>query len=689
MTHFIATIVSAPVCAGLISSAVRALALAGLAAIGLWTFRVTDARLRLAVWKGVLYTALAMPLLGMLLPPLSIRMPQLLPARNTRSFTIETEGSPESVIASSTAAIEVSTAPSDGRSAKSRVKVPRSSQTTSTTIPASRHRGATIQWDLFAAVIYCSVALLLVVRFAIGIVFSRRLVRTAQRINESRLAPKFRARAHALGITAIPKIAESQVISVPVTVGALSPTILLPANWREWDDAKLDAVIAHELSHVARHDAFTQRASLVHCALFWFSPLAWWLDHHLADLAEQASDEAALLCGADRDDYARTLLGFFEAMHAAPGRVWWQGVSMANAGKAEQRLERILSWRGAVTMSLKKSVTVALIAFAVAVVYVAASARPASSGPQITPSAQAQTLPPAAASAPTPAPSQDSPSSAAAPVPALAPNAVPEMTPPAPASAPAPMAGPASAPADPAVWSGQSHGTGPSYGGYSYAYGFDDEQRFVIVTGKSDSLTMSGSIEDAHHAQRLRKQISGDFIWFERDEKSYIIRDQSTVDRARKLWAPQEELGKKQEELGKQQEALGRQQEALGRKMEQVRVNVPDMTAELDRLKAKLQKLGPTATMEQIGDLQSEIGELQSKMGEIQSQAGDQQGKLGEEQGALGEKQGKLGEQQGELGRQQAELAQKATIQMKSLLDEAIKNGKAQPEPEEGGGATL
>src|SRR5579863_7683262 len=117
MTHFIATIVSAPVCAGLISSAVRALALAGLAAIGLWTFRVTDARLRLAVWKGVLYTALAMPLLGMLLPPLSIRMPQLLPARNTRSFTIETEGSPESVIASSTAAIEVSTAPGDGRSA--------------------------------------------------------------------------------------------------------------------------------------------------------------------------------------------------------------------------------------------------------------------------------------------------------------------------------------------------------------------------------------------------------------------------------------------------------------------------------------------------------------------------------------------------------------------------------------------
>ena len=59
-------------------------------------------------------------------------------------------------------------------------------------------------------------------------------------------------------------------------------------------DAKLDAVIAHEVSHVVRRDALTQRLSLLHRAIFWFSPLAWWLDRHLAELAEQASDEAAL-----------------------------------------------------------------------------------------------------------------------------------------------------------------------------------------------------------------------------------------------------------------------------------------------------------------------------------------------------------------------------------------------------------
>src|SRR5205823_7645817 len=109
-----------------------------------------------------------------------------------------------------------------------------------------------------------------------------------------------------------------------------------------------------------------------------------------------------------------------------------------------------------------------------------------------------------------------------------------------------------------------------------------------------DGFTMTGSSEDARHVEKLRKQIPGDFIWFQRDEKSYIIRDQATVDRALKLWAPQEELGKKQEELGKQQEALGKQQSELGAKMEQISVKVPDLTAELDKLRAELKALSST-----------------------------------------------------------------------------------------------
>ena len=704
----------------------RSLAVGVAAGLMLAAFRVRNTSTRLFAWTAVLYAGLAMPLLGWMLPPLPIPTPAFLQhARRTQAA--------QSHVEISSAATELNSLPIAAKRRQNAAHVasrvdtspslplPSNVRLTKTTVASPPFSFPAIPWTIVAAGIYLAVAALLLARFFVGLAFARRLTRSSQRIHDARVIRRLAGRASPLYLASIPAVAESDLISVPVTMGALRSTILLPTGWREWDDAKLDAVIAHEVSHVARRDGLTQCLSLLHRAIFWFSPLAWYLDRQLSDLAEQASDEAALSCGADRKHYATILLEFFEALHAAPGRVRWQGVSMAKAGlqaerQAEERVERILSWKGSVAMRLKKSIAILVVVFALPVVYLAASVRAASrTVSNVVAShgmsfAHVQTT---AAPAPTPAPgTQATTPSASAPYPASAPGATSEsestpapyairgvvggvvapVMPIAPVAgisgsvvAPAMPAAPGIAPvaAAPAIaWSSvQSHGSGSSYGrGNFYAYVDDDSQRFVIVTGKSDSLTMSGSSEDARHVEKLRKSISGDFIWFERDEKPYVIRDQATIDRARAFWAPQEELGKKQEALGKQQEELGKQQEALGSKMEQVRVHVPDITAQLDKLKAKLKAMSDGATMEQVGDLQSEIGDLQSKIGDIQSQAGEQQSKLGEQQGLLGEKQGKLGEEQGKLGEQQAALAHEASKKMKQLLDEAITKGLAQPE---------
>lgn len=795
MTPTAAFQASADLLVQLATPAARALALAAAAGLGLAAFRVKATTVRLFTWTTVLYAALAMPLLGWLLPPLPVSTPAFLqhpllqfwwshsesvepnapqatlpqPIAGQIKSKLESEKASSVVMLSEEGAARnaplvrsrsIPTSPETspqmgaarqlrGHNAQLAQQV-KAARTNGRPLVASDSQSArpSIPWTTLAATIYLAVAFFLLTRFFVGLAFTGRLLRAAQLIDDPSVTEKLASRAHASQLAFIPQAAESELISVPVTVGALRSTVLLPARWREWDNAKLSAVIAHEVSHVARRDALTQRLSLLHRAIFWFSPLAWWLDRHLADLAEQASDEAALSCGADRKRYARTLLEFFEALQAAPGRVWWQGVSIAKAGQAEQRVDRILSWKGNVAMgfnqaefaksSFKKSIAVAVVVLAVPVVYLAAAVRPShSANAQIMhPPFSAQDQAPPAAPQPAVAPSA---TPAATPQPAVAPSA--DMVPPAeptaqPAAAPAPPAAAAitgvvqgvvskdgrllvrpvapvapvaavAPPAPPSAWSSHSSflQSTPSQSTSSqsataespaspasrassrhrnrsyYAYGNDDNQRFVIASGKTDSLTMSGSREDAEHVEKLRKTIPGDFIWFERDEKSYIIRDQATVDRARKLWEPQEELGRQQEALGKQQEILGKQQEDLGAKMEQVRVNVPDMTAELDKLKAELKQLSSSATMEQIGQVQSEIGDLQSKIGDLQSQAGEQQSKLGEQMSALGEKQGKLGEEQGNLGDQQGELAEKAAHQMKLLFDEALTKGTAQPEP--------
>ena len=692
----------------LVNPAARALVLGCAVGLGLAVFRVRATSVRLFTWTGVLYAALAMPLLGRILPPLPVPTPAFLQYETTRPVTTVGASKPLTAPIHS-AAGQVFVARNEAANGTSSAAVIRPAPSSSPLNPRalSSFPSSSIRWKAVATGVYLAAAFFLLARFFLGLALGRRLIQASQMIDEPRVAIRLSSRAYASGLAVFPRAAESEFISVPVTMGALRPTILLPAGWREWDDAKLDAVIAHEMSHVARRDALTQRLSLVHRAIFWFSPLAWWLDRHLADLAEQASDEAALSCGVDCRDYARILLGFFEALHAAPGRVWWQGVSMAKAGQAEQRVERILAWKGSVAMSLKKSIAAAVIALAFPVLYLAASVHPSSYylRPQSVLTQDQTTSPPAPRAARTPTARPDS-----MPAPALAPPA--ETTPqpelisePEPVLAPAaPMAMPAAggprfgAPNYPPIGSmaplatmqprlapvgrpGQSGNSGSSFGhGSSYAYGYDDEQSFVIASGKTDSLTMSGSTQDAETVEELRKKIPGDFIWFRRNGKSYIIRDQATIDRARRFWAPQEELGQKQQELGKQQEALGKQQEELGAQMEQIHVKVPDMTAELDKLKAELKQLNSGATLEQVGEIQSEIGELQSRVGELQSEAGEQQSKLGEQMGGLGEKQGKLGAKQGELGRQQGELARQASRQMKQLLDEALSKGTAQPQ---------
>jgi beta-lactamase regulating signal transducer with metallopeptidase domain len=655
----------------LVASGARSFVVAGVAAAGLAAFRPKATSLRLFTWTAVLYASLALPLLGWLLPPVQVSAPQFLQHPIART-TPSAAGEGQSV---STLASDAVTSSKEQLSGSYRLppvaKGPTSPETQSAVGERPSFKWAALPWSVAAAWIYVLVALFLLTRFAAGMILSGKLVRSSRSIVEGLAVGKFACSAW--GPT--PRLATSECINVPVTVGGFWPTILLPSDWREWDKEKLDAVLAHEFSHVVRRDALTQRISLLYRAIFWFNPLAWWMNRHLAELAEQASDEAALSGGADQNHYARTLLSFFEVLQTAPRRIRWQGVSIARPGQAEQRLERILAWKGTITMNVKGSLAVAILVLTVPVVYLAASVRPSDSAPVASNVGVSQepTVPAVAPAAPvggisTVAPIHGMPATPVAPMAPVAPKAAIALL----------------APTAPG-WNGfgQGHSSGTGSGkGFSYAYGFDDEERFVIVSGKSDSFTMSGSTQDARHVEKLKKQIPGDFIWFQRDEKSYIIRDQATIDRARGFWAGQEELGKKQEELGKQQEALGKQQEELGAKMEQVRVNVPDMTAALDKLKAKLQKLGPSATMEQIGDLQSEIGELQSKIGEIQSHAGEEQSKLGELQGELGEKQGKLGEQQGKLGEQQAEIAEKATRQMKELLDEAIKKGTAKPEEE-------
>jgi bla regulator protein blaR1 len=809
----------------ILDPALRSLALGAVAAIALVVFRVKNPSARLAVWKAVLYAALAMPLLALAMPAIPFPVPQSVMALFTKTTAASPASTTQAALAASdqpVAIIETAPAAAQVRSATTAPAItartirrahraeiaaqPIPPAATDATAVAAKsvqamapsHTAQTaFPWPKVAAVIFLVVALFLLARIALGTIFGHRLIRSAETIADCDALRVLMRQARSAGVVSPPRLAESDIISVPVTLGILRPIILLPAYWRKWNEPTLRAVIAHEISHIARRDALTQRLALIHRAIFWFSPLAWWLNRALADAAEEASDEAALLAGADRTFYAETLLSFFAALSDDSRRVYWQGVSMAAPGQADRRVDRILNWKGAVSMRIRKSLAVAFAVVGVPAILLAAAARPSTqtAAPAAPPApvapafpANPPTMPEAAPNPrpiaiPTPAPAMpmapaDIPPvlSQVAPAP-LPPPAVAQtpMAPPQPEAIPEPpdapfvvvtpnisinsddgamtlqmkqfnkdiqkqvnaaqlksmrdmqkqmtlnfQTMPQLSPKDQIKLEQLEQRLADATAKYSanhpkvkelqqeiaalkdqlamnistmiannfeYQVGpmtkisvGDFGDRFVIVSDDSP-IIMSGNSQDVEHATALRSKINGDFIWFQRDEKSYIIKDQATVNQAEALFKNEQELAAKEQDLGKQMRALGDQMRDQGQKMRDVHVTVPDLSADMEKLEAQMKQLSASGgTQQQLGDLQRQLGELMRKLGQNQSQAGDQQRQIGEQMRQFGDQQRTLGDQMRQIGDQQREASRQARDQMKQLLDHAITKGTAQPE---------
>jgi hypothetical protein len=98
------------------------------------------------------------------------------------------------------------------------------------------------------------------------------------------------------------------------------------------------AVLAHELSHVARGDFYTLLLASLYRIVFWFNPLSWWLLRRLGQLMEMLSDDAAAADLGDAPAYAEVLLNVAASVRTAP-----MGMAMARTTRVRRRIERILA----------------------------------------------------------------------------------------------------------------------------------------------------------------------------------------------------------------------------------------------------------------------------------------------------------------------------------------------------------
>jgi beta-lactamase regulating signal transducer with metallopeptidase domain len=682
----------------ILDAAFRSLLLGCFIAAVLAALRVCAVKAKLLAWRGLLLIAIAMPLLIWLSPavPLPIPVPSF--SGHGGSAAVEA-ASPDLARAPILALGEARPVPQrDSMALETDPQLPLA-PTPGFVLPAAP---INLSWSLLAAALYLALAGIFLARVLIGSYFGVRLRRGSHMIPDAEALILLASASRASRLRTLPHLATSEAVAVPVTLSIFRPTILLPASWRDWEPDELAAVLAHETSHVARRDSLIQLLALIHRAIFWFSPLSWWLNRHLADLAEQASDEAALAGGADRTRYAQALVGFLADLEASPSRVWWHGVAMAKIGDGEKRVDRILAWKRSMPSRTNRWLVAFAVAICVPALALSVAAHPSAYDPQevaaplspAPPPPPEQLAPPAEVPPPAPGPVA---AAVPAPAPIPSPSAVPQPAPSVPAAAPADPNPPAVAIPDPPQPMQAQTPAPPTFppppppkltdngareysGNYGWGWSWPWGPRFVIITRGSNHPIVWGSEDDAEHAGELRSKIPGDFIWFEHDGKSYIIRDQATIGRAKQIWQQRGDSAKLQQQLqAKEQELSKEMHDQVQQKMQDIRVKVPDMSAELQKLQSEVKQLNANgATLQQLGDLQRQVGELQQALG--QARWNSNMDEINRRAGELGQQMGDIGRQLGEIARQSVEQARQASEQMRQLFDGAIANGKAKPE---------
>jgi beta-lactamase regulating signal transducer with metallopeptidase domain len=136
----------------------------------------------------------------------------------------------------------------------------------------------------------------------------RRMTRRATRpVEEGWELALIRLRRR-LGIEHAVMLLESASVPVPAVVGWLRPVILVPASaFAGLTPQQLEAILAHELAHVRRHDYLINLLQTAVETLLFYHPAVWWVSSQVRQERESCCDDLAVSVCGDRLGYARAL----------------------------------------------------------------------------------------------------------------------------------------------------------------------------------------------------------------------------------------------------------------------------------------------------------------------------------------------------------------------------------------------
>ena len=460
------------------------------------------------------------------------------------------------------------------------------------------------------------------------------LVRHARPCRDRRVQALYRALAQRLGVVAAPELRVSDAIDSPMLARPWRPVLMLPASsLATMGDDDLRMALHHELAHLQRRDLWWAWMPALAQHLFFFHPVAHLAVREYAFAREVACDAAVLQDEQHAPhDYGRLLVKLGVSTAPSP--------ALAGASPTFRILKRRLLMLQHTASPLRAgalALTLGIVLLGVVPYRVIASGTPAAPSAPVAPVVVAPPATPTVAPSPRAAPravvvadARDMPAPPAPP----APPAAPTIAPPAP-------------PPPPTLRTRGTLSISDTRGGDAY----------VLIEG--DDVTMAGDSDDIRTAQRLQ-QGNAPVLWVRKNGKQYVVRDAATVQRMKAAHAPVQALGEQQGKLGEQQGALGERQGELGSRQGELGVKMSEIAQ--DQAAAALRGAD---TREAAND---------RRMKALQ----DEQEALARQQEVLARQQEPLARQQEALARKQMAATDRLRRDVDRLLDEAIRNGKAQ-----------
>ena len=237
---------------------------------------------------------------------------------------------------------------------------------------------------------------------------------------------------------------------------------------------------------------------------------------------------------------------------------------------------------------------------------------------------------------------------------------------------------------------------------------------YALVRKGQDSFTMSGDTDDIVGIRAARRSIDGDFLWFRRNGKAFVLRDAALLARAEKAWEGTQVHEATMRALETRMQPHRQKLEALDARMERMLPNF-EQTPEMRDAERAMQTLAER--QQALAERQRALAQQSVRANHAERERLDRQvQQLDAQQDALNREFERhsallearherlrgdnermqaisremetasmpmeaIGEQMQAVGEQIEREAALADRQMRRLLDDAVRQGLAQPAP--------